>query len=234
MKHLQEITDRCQVEATLMGQNKKVTLTINTSARPVQIPWIGKRVGDVLTTTSGLSYLVEKIYVGEAPTPTKKRNIYFVFQNQAMFAVQFVEGYLWAPANSSQHHWNRMEKLMPGDVILHSVGAMIFGISVVSGSCEEYMEPIALSEKTGERRIGRMVKSDYTQIKSPIVTSNYKEEIKELCKGKMYQPFNKNGTGNDGYLFEIDRRLAKLFISETAKKNECVAKLDYVVEILAE
>jgi hypothetical protein len=62
-KELQAIEDGCKVDAIIVGENKKATLTINIERLPNQKAWIGKKVGDVLKTTSAtLSYRVERIY----------------------------------------------------------------------------------------------------------------------------------------------------------------------------
>ena len=62
-KELQTIEDGCKVDAIIVGENKKATLTINIERLQNQKSWIGKKVGDVLKTTSAtLSYRVERIY----------------------------------------------------------------------------------------------------------------------------------------------------------------------------
>ena len=80
---------------------------------------------------------------------------------------------------------------------------------------------------------GRMVECDYTQIRWPIYTSNYKNEIIQLSRG-TYSPFDKNGNGNMGYLFEINRELAKIFVKESVKRNPYLLELDYIRELLLE
>ena len=60
---INEIADGCKVDAIIVGENKKATLTINIEKLPNQKAWLGKKVGDVLKTTiSTLSYRVEQIY----------------------------------------------------------------------------------------------------------------------------------------------------------------------------
>ena len=60
---LQTIEDGCKVDAIIVGENKKATLTINIEKLPNQKEWLGKKVGDVLKTTCAtLSYCVERIY----------------------------------------------------------------------------------------------------------------------------------------------------------------------------
>ncbi len=71
MEYINEIIDGCHVEATLIGPNKRVTLTINVAERPKQASWIGKKAGDILTPSAALSYRVEKIYIGEPEKPVE-------------------------------------------------------------------------------------------------------------------------------------------------------------------
>ena len=60
---INEIADGCKVDAIIVGENKKATLTINIEKLPNQKAWLGKKVGEVLKTTiSTLSYRVEQIY----------------------------------------------------------------------------------------------------------------------------------------------------------------------------
>lgn len=65
LKELEKIEDGCKVDAIVVGADKKATLTINIQRFPNQRAWLGKKVGDVLKTTSAtLSYRVERIYEG--------------------------------------------------------------------------------------------------------------------------------------------------------------------------
>ena len=57
--------------------------------------------------------------------------------------------------------------------------------------------------------------------------SSYKDTIKEYCNVK-YAPFDKDGNGNMGYLFDIDPRLAAFFVQEIAKKNAGIIDLDFL------
>ena len=60
---LPAIEDGCKVDAILLGTNKPVNLPINTTERPNQKSWLGKKVGDILNTNvASIAYRVEKIY----------------------------------------------------------------------------------------------------------------------------------------------------------------------------
>ncbi len=65
MEYIQQVTDNCGIEAILLNHNEKAKLFVNISENPIQKAWIGKKAGDILTTPTGLSYRIEKIYIGE-------------------------------------------------------------------------------------------------------------------------------------------------------------------------
>lgn len=72
---------------------------------------------------------------------------------------------------------------------------------------------------------------DYHVLKAPLKHGAYKEKILEYCNVK-YAPFDKEGNGNMGYLFELNSNLAAFFIREIAKKNPEVIDLNYLKFIL--
>lgn len=43
--------------------------------------------------------------------------------------------------------------------------------------------------------------------------------MKIQASHEKYSPFNKNGAGNQGYLFPLSNELAKLLLSEIKKNN---------------
>ena len=79
-----------------------------------------------------------------------------------------------------------------------------------------------------------MVKTEYYLIGEPICTAQFIDEIIRLqgdTKGKGY-PFNKNGTGNQGYLFNLKKNLAKFFLQEMIKRDPSMAEKSYVKAML--
>ena len=67
----------------------------------------------------------------------------------------------------------------------------------------------------------------------PIKTSHYTTDILRLCNVK-YAPFDKDGNGNMGYLYELNRELAQIFLRGLVKLNPSLAYVDYVAELLSE
>ena len=56
-------------------------------------------------------------------------------------------------------------------------------------------------------------------LKNFLLTMDYREQIVEYCSPLPYQPFNKHGKGNQGYLFEISRRLAMVLLRDIVANN---------------
>lgn len=162
------------------------------------------------------------------------RMIFFVFQGDS-FSKEYNGGYIWAPcynnAGHKEHHWDRLLDVRAGDVILHSSGGFINAISVARGACYNCEQPKELrTEKLWERN-GRKIDCDYKMFKRALDLADYKKEIIDKSAAK-YSPFNRNGTGNQGYLYDLNRELSQLFISEIIKKNPEFLNYDFIKEII--
>lgn len=165
-----------------------------------------------------------------------KRMIFWVFQGKS-FDKEFQGGYIWAPTSNKSgttpHHWTRLVDVRKGDIILHGCDGMLKAISVARDVCFECKQPRELEVEDLWDADGRMVECDYVSIENPIKTATFVNDIIRLCQVK-YSPFDKYGNGNMGYLFEINRELAKIFVAETVRKNQYLAAIEYIDELLAE
>lgn len=161
---------------------------------------------------------------------------FYVFQGST-FEKEFRGGYIWAPITNKQgttpHHWTRLLDIREGDIILHGCNGCVQAISRAKGPCYESAQPKELAVENLWDRDGRRVDCDYTYIANPIKTAAYTSDIIRLSAVK-YSPFNKTGSGNMGYLYEINRELAKLFIKESIRKNPGLEQLDYLKKLLSE
>ena len=167
---------------------------------------------------------------------SNKPMVFFVFQGNT-FDKEHQGGYIWAPitnkAGSNIHHWNKLLEIRTGDIILHGCDGYIAAISIARGQCYDYPQPEELRTEDLWDRDGRRVDCDYILMKHPIKTSSFKEDIIRLSTTK-YSPFDRDGNGNMGYLFELNRELAKIFISALAKQNQDLKSIDNIHEFLPE
>lgn len=140
--------------------------------------------------------------------------------------------FIWAPkytkAGGTCHHWDRLMSVREGDVILHCADGYIQAISRARGPFEDSARPDKMSgDWTQWEKDGRRVDCDYYVLRNPLKHGAYKDTIREYCNVK-YAPFDKDGNGNMGYLFDIDPRLAAFFVQEIAKKNAGIIDLDFL------
>ena len=176
-----------------------------------------------------------KEYVKQIRTPGK-RMVFFVFQGSTYDRESRGE-YIWAPianrAGLSFHHWDRLLDVRPGDIIFHGCNGLVQAVSTARGECYDCNQPAELRSEDMWEQEGRRVDCDYIPIPNPIRTSLVKDDIIRLCNVK-YAPFDREGNGNMGYLFELNRELARIFLQETIKRNPQIGDIDFVRELLAE
>lgn len=153
-----------------------------------------------------------------------KRSLYYVFQGKSYEHERCYE-YMWAPANSEIHHWERMKYLKPGDIVFHGAFGAIMAISEVVKA--PYYDIFPFNPQEG---IGHKVDTCYYPLSKPIITKLYKDEIKKYSG--FHTPFNKNGTGNQGYLFDLNIHLAKYFLDIIIRSNPDIKNLQFLDELI--
>ena len=165
-----------------------------------------------------------------------KRMTYFVFQNST-FHRELQGGYLWAPITNKSgntfHHWDRLLDVHPGDIILHGYNGHIQAVSIARSACYDCVQPKELRTEDSWDLEGRRIDSEYILLQHSIKTLDYVDDIIRLCN-KKYSPFNKHGTGNQGYLFEINRQMAKIFLGASIAANPYLKGNSIIADLLAE
>ena len=140
---------------------------------------------------------------------------YFVLQG-GTFAASSIGGYIWAPYSQKdglrQPYWDSLEFVEAGDILIHGEEAKIKAVSCVKAPFREAEKPIEFANKTKFTDKGRMIDCEYHIAKNPVPTKQYKDDIIRLVAGKRFSPFNNLGNGNNGYLYDLDREMAKIFI----------------------
>ena len=177
----------------------------------------------------------EKKHVEQERIPSK-RMTFFVFQGST-FDRESRGGYIWAPVANREglsfHHWDRLLDIRPGDIIFHGCDGYIQAISTARGECYDCHQPEELRSEDLWEPEGRRVDCEYILIKNPIKTTLVRDDILRLCNVK-YAPFDRDGNGNMGYLYELNRELACIFLKETVKRNTLIGDVDFVHELLSE
>lgn len=165
-----------------------------------------------------------------------KRMTFYIFQGNT-YDRESRGGYIWAPVSNESgntfHHWNRLLDIRPGDIILHGFDGYVQAVSTARSECYECNQPDELRTEELWDQEGRRVDCDYIPIERPIKTSTFVDDILRLSNVK-YAPFDKYGSGNMGYLYEINRELARIFLRASAKNNPYMEEVNYIRELLAE
>ena len=165
-----------------------------------------------------------------------KRMTFYVFQGST-FDKESRGGYIWAPLTSKDggtpHHWTRLLDVQEGDVIFHGYNGHVHAISVARGKCYECVQPTELRTEDLWELEGRRVDCEYIVLEHPIKTADYRDDILRLCNVK-YAPFDKDGNGNMGYLYELNRELAQIFLRGIMKANPSIKGVSYAEELLSE
>lgn len=215
-KKLDIIVDKCKVKAHILESKQAVELTIDVEKNPKQKVWIGKKVGDIYKIPNvNITYKIDAIedfsegnYI-TPPPPSIKSRVFWVFQNQT-YEDESKHGYIFAgfygpPARE------RVKEVRCGHIIIHSYRAEVVAVSVAKDS------PYPWTRQDGE--YGRRVDCEYYYLRRTISTSARSSKNAALCAGAMHQPFNSNGTGNQGYLYDMTSKLRDYYISEIIKYN---------------
>ena len=224
-KKLDVIVDKCKVKAHILESKQAVELTIDIEKNPKQKIWIGKKVGDIYKIPNvDITYKIDVIEdlsetIAPLPPTSVKSRVFWVFQNQT-YEDESKHGYIFAgfygpPARE------RVKEVRRGHIIIHSYRAEVVAVSVAKDS------PYPWTRQDGE--YGRRVDCEYHRLRRTISTSARSSKNAALCAGAMYQPFNTNGTGNQGYLYDMTSKLRDYYISEIIKYNPYI--LDKIPEL---
>ena len=161
---------------------------------------------------------------------------FYVFQGDT-FDLECRGGFIWAPQHNQSgrkvFHWENMTLVKKGDIILHGCNARVVAVSVAVSDCYDCDRPKERAFEEAWNNEGRRVDLKYYVFQNPIKTSDYIPEILEYCRVK-YSPFDRDGSGNMGYLYELNRELAKVFLREAVKVNPGIGEVDVVHELLDE
>lgn len=149
-------------------------------------------------------------------TLTKK--FFYVFQGKT-FDQEARGGYIWAPKRNQHyqtfHHWDRLLDVHKGDLIFHGSQGEVKAISIAKEKCYDCEQPKELGIGLWIPD-GRKIDCQYIILRNTFTTNSLKNSILNFST-KSNEPFNSSAKGKQGYLFDLNPNLAKIFF-ETAKK----------------
>ncbi|MBV8788540.1 MAG: hypothetical protein JOZ00_17860, partial [Mycobacterium sp.] len=131
-------------------------------------------------------------------------------------------GFLWAPmlnkAGRPQYHWETMDEVREGDVVLHYSNGSLRAASHVTAAARPAPNP--LDDQSWEEA-GRLVKSQYEELNEPVALA----AIDESARIRQGSPFTVAGSVQQVYLV----RLQGDFVNELARRfPELAAHLPWV------
>jgi len=167
--------------------------------------------------------------IEKLPIKHKGCNVFLVYQGKG-YKTELFEGLLWAPlkdkAGHTPSHWAMLDNVVKGDIIFHCVDQIIVAISVAKKGAFQ-------SKIRDGVREGWQVDVDGFLLDKFIAVSLYRNEIISTCSKYKYQPFDKNGDGRQGYFFDLNDELAKIFANAIYEKNpDIIDKIPNFKELL--
>lgn len=154
----------------------------------------------------------------ETPPPPSRNpgsldtSVWWVNQGKS-YRMAKAKQFLFAPKKGARelppHHWTRMTKVNPGDVIVNYANTQIRGISIATSSAYDYYNP---DEKIWNPN-GWRVDIDYHTLQPPIPFAKLKNREMALkaalegCSTPFQSPFQKP---NLGYLYDFNLRALEL------------------------
>ena len=216
-KKLDAIIGKCKLKAHILESKQAVELTIDVEKNPKQKVWIGKKTGDIYKIPNvNITYKIDSIEdfseggsITPPPPTSIKSRVFWVFQNQS-YDEESYNGYIFAGFHGP-HHWERLREVKKGYIIIHSYHAEVVAVSVANGSAHPWTRYDGI--------YGRRIDCEYHRLRQTISTSARSSKNATLCAGAMYQPFNSNGKGHIGYLYDMTSKLRDYYITEIIKYN---------------
>lgn len=138
-------------------------------------------------TTEGINFLGHQV------------SVWWVNQG-ATYAKERDGGLLWAPmlnkAGRPQHHWETMDEVREGDVVLHYSNGSLRAVSRVSAAAKPAPNPL---DNESWDSAGRLVETRYQELNEPIALG----AIDEAARIKQGSPFTVSGSVQQVYLVRL-------------------------------
>jgi len=155
---------------------------------------------DFIKTDIPFQYIMKTIIDGEEILP----NVWWVNQGKNI-SQERSGGYIWAPIKAKNGgqlgHWNRLNDIKTGDVILHySKGALRYVGRALSKAAEALSPDQSIGDYSDKN--GRLVKVEYHQLKPDIALEKISSAISKLIISEG--PLDITGAVKQGYLYNFN------------------------------
>lgn len=140
-------------------------------------------------TGEGLAFLKQQV------------SVWWVNQN-ATYKKERDGGFLWAPMLNKadpprpESHWETMDEVRAGDVVLHYNHGSLVAVSHVSAAARPAANPL---DNQSWDDAGRLVESRYQELNEPVALA----AIDESARIRQGAPFTASGSVRQGYLFSL-------------------------------
>lgn len=156
------------------------------------------------------------------------KRVFIVFQG-TNYDTEYDGGYIQASReprdnnNRFMHYWKRITEVKKDDIIFHLASGSIKAVSIAQG----------IYKTADDNPEKNRVYCDYNTLENPIDYKALRNEIKKACEGFNGNcPFNRNGEGNQGYLYDSNKDLAVLFSKKILELNKNLSdKLEFLDQI---
>jgi putative restriction endonuclease len=123
---------------------------------------------------------------------------------------------LWAPkfgkSGQEVHHHKRLVEVKINDRIIHLVNRKIVAISTAESKAYDAEAPWKQDDARPWLKNGRKIDVQMIELSEPILIDNIFEKIKNYLPEK-YSPFDRNGSGNQGYFYEINNKIFNIILN---------------------
>lgn len=117
---------------------------------------------------------------------------------------------LWAPkfgkSGQEVHHHKRLVEVKINDRIIHLVNRKIVAISTAKSKAYDVEAPWKQDDTRPWLKNGRKIDVEMIELSEPILIDNIFQKIRSYLPEK-YSPFDRNGSGNQGYFYEINSKI---------------------------
>lgn len=145
---------------------------------------------------------------------TERPNFFYVFQNIS-FKKEVEASCLFCPHSPDNHtypFWESIGDVRKGDIIFHEFKGNVVAISEAQSEARNADKPYEL----GDPEYGRVLYTLYANLFGQVTTINLKNELLP-AQPEQLGPFDKNGKGKEGYLFNFNDECSKIIINGILK-----------------